>query len=47
MISIKRLSILFGLLYGALIFKEQNIGVRLTGATLMLSGAVLIVIKGG
>jgi hypothetical protein len=29
------------------VFKEQNIGVRLVGATLMLSGSVLIVLKGG
>jgi len=47
MISLKRLSILFGVLYGAVVFKEQNIGVRLIGATLMLSGSVLIVLKGG
>jgi drug/metabolite transporter (DMT)-like permease len=46
MISIKRLSILFGVLYGAVIFKEVNIAVRLTGALLMVSGAVLIVLKG-
>ena len=47
MISLKRLSILFGVIYGAIIFKEQNIGVRLIGAALMLSGSVLIVLKGG
>lgn len=47
MISLKRLSILFGVLYGAVVFKEQNIGIRLIGATLMLSGSVLIVLKGG
>jgi drug/metabolite transporter (DMT)-like permease len=47
MISLKRLSILFGVLYGAAVFKEKNIGVRLIGATLMLSGSVLIALKGG
>lgn len=46
MISIKRLSILFGVIFGAVVFKEHNIGVRLAGAALMLSGAVLIIIKG-
>lgn len=46
MISIKRLSILFGVIFGAVVFKERNIGVRLAGATLMLSGAVLIIMKG-
>lgn len=46
MISIKRFSILFGVIFGAVVFKEQNIPVRLTGAALMLSGAVLIIIKG-
>jgi drug/metabolite transporter (DMT)-like permease len=46
MISIKRLSILFGVIFGAVVFKEHNIGARLAGAAFMLSGAVLIIIKG-
>ncbi len=46
MISIKRLSILFGVLYGGLVFKETQIPVRFSGAALMLSGAVLILVKG-
>ena len=46
MISIKRLSILFGVIFGAVIFKERNIRVRLAGATLMLSGAALIILRG-
>ena len=46
MISIKRLSILFGVIFGAVIFKEKNIRVRLAGATLMLSGAALIILRG-
>jgi len=45
MISIKRFSILFGVVYGGLLFREKNIAVRLLGATLMLSGAVVIVVK--
>jgi len=46
MISIKRFSILFGVLYGGVLFHEKDIGFRLLGAALMLSGAVLIVLKG-
>lgn len=46
MISIKRLSVVFGVLYGAAVFKERQIGIRLTGAALMVCGAVLIVLKG-
>lgn len=46
MISVKRLSVLFGIIYGALVFKERNIFIRFFGALLMLSGAVLIMIKG-
>ena len=46
MIAVKRFSILFGVLYGGLIFKETNIPVRFSGAALMLSGAVLILLKG-
>ena len=46
MISIKRLSILFGVIFGAVIFKERNIRFRLAGATLMLSGAALIILRG-
>ncbi|KPJ75694.1 MAG: hypothetical protein AMJ54_14330 [Deltaproteobacteria bacterium SG8_13] len=46
MIAIKRFSILFGVLYGGLIFKETRISIRLAGATLMLSGAVLIMVMG-
>jgi drug/metabolite transporter (DMT)-like permease len=46
MISIKRLSILFGVIFGAVFFQERNIGIRLAGATLMLSGAALIILRG-
>jgi drug/metabolite transporter (DMT)-like permease len=46
MISIKRLSILISVFYGGLIFKESNIKMRFLGAALMLSGAVVIIVKG-
>ena len=42
MISLKRTSLLFGVLYGALWFKEEKIAERLTGATIMISGVFLI-----
>lgn len=46
MISVKRLSILFSIIYGRMFFKERRMLVRLAGAGLMLGGAVLIVLKG-
>ena len=46
MISVKRLSIVFGMIYGRLVFKEPYILLRLFGALLMISGAVLITLKG-
>ena len=46
MIAIKRLSILFGVAYGALLFKEKNIPIRLGGSLMMVGGAALIVLKG-
>ena len=46
MVSVKRLSILFGIIYGMIIFKEKNIAIRFSGATLMLTGAVFIILKG-
>ncbi len=47
MISIKRLSIVFGVIYGGLFFNEENIPVRLAGALIMFSGAALILFKAG
>lgn len=44
MISIKRFSLLIGVLYGYFLFKESGIRERLLGATLMLAGFVLIVL---
>jgi drug/metabolite transporter (DMT)-like permease len=46
MMSIKRLSIVFGVIYGGVIFKEENIGVRLAGAGLMFAGAGIILLMG-
>ncbi len=42
MVSVKRLSILFGVLYGVMFFKETNIKERFLGATVMVSGILLI-----
>ena len=42
MVSVKRLSILFGVIYGIMFFKETNIKERLLGATVMVSGIIVI-----
>jgi drug/metabolite transporter (DMT)-like permease len=44
MISVKRLSLLIGIFYGYLFFKESGIRERLLGTVLMLTGFVLIVV---
>ncbi len=46
MISIKRLSVLFSVIYGRYVFKEKNIAMRFAGALLMVSGTILIVLAG-
>ena len=46
MISVKRLSVIFGLIYGGVVFKEKNLAVRTLGTLLMVLGAVLITLKG-
>jgi len=46
MIAVKRLSVMFGILYGRLLFKEENMAFRLGGAVLMLAGTLLITIQG-
>ncbi len=43
MISVKRLSLLIGVIYGHLFFKERHFKERLLGTILMLAGFVLIV----
>ena len=47
MIALKRTSILFGILYGAFLFRESHTAVRFWGASLMLAGAMTIALKGG
>jgi drug/metabolite transporter (DMT)-like permease len=44
MIAVKRTSLLFGILYGALIFRESGVKARLTAGAIMLAGVVVIVI---
>ncbi|WP_147821207.1 DMT family transporter [Salidesulfovibrio onnuriiensis] len=46
MIAIKRLNGLFGVIFGWLFFREDNIRSRLAGAVLMSAGAALIVLFG-
>lgn len=46
MISIKRLSLLIGVVYGWMFFKEKGIRERLLGAALMLVGFIIIVLFG-
>ena len=41
-ISIKRTNALFGVLWGALFFREKNVKERLLGALIMIAGVVLI-----
>ncbi len=42
MIPLKRTSILFGVIYGRILYKEEGIKERLLGASLMVVGALLI-----
>jgi uncharacterized membrane protein len=44
MISVKRTSLLMGVLYGYFMFQEENIRGRLFGAVLMFCGFVLVVV---
>lgn len=46
MISVKRLSLLFGVLYGHLLFREEGLRERLSGTLLMLAGVLLILSAG-
>jgi drug/metabolite transporter (DMT)-like permease len=43
MISVKRISLVIGVFYGYFLFREMNIGERVLGALLMLTGFILIV----
>ncbi len=42
MLSVKRTSLLFGILYGAWLFREERLGRHLLAGTVMLSGVVLL-----
>ena len=42
MIAVKRSSLLFGIIYGALIFRERGLGAHLLAGMLMLGGVFLI-----
>jgi len=44
MISIKRMSLVFSVLYGGLIFHEENIGERLVGSLVMIMGVIFITV---
>jgi len=41
-ISVKRTSVIFGILFGYMVFKEKGLSERLTGAAIMLLGVFLI-----
>lgn len=44
MISVKRVSLLIGVVYGYFLFKEENIRERILGGVLMLGGFLMIVL---
>jgi len=46
MVSVKRMSLIIGVVYGYVFFKEKNIRERLTGALLMFAGFVMVVTAG-
>ena len=41
-ISVKRMSILFSIIFGYLIFKEKLFSIRLIGGIIMVAGAAMI-----
>jgi len=43
-ISVKRMSLLFGIMYGAFFFKETNITERLIGCIVMIVGVIIIML---
>lgn len=46
MIAVKRMSLLMGIVYGHLLFREEGLRERLTGGGLMAAGVVFIVVGG-
>lgn len=45
MISVKRTSLLFSIVYGYFLFKEEKIGEKMAGGIIMLSGFILIILS--
>jgi len=45
MISVKRMSLFFSILYGYIMLREERIGERTAGTVLMFAGFVLIVMS--
>jgi len=45
MISVKRMSLIFSIIYGHMLFKEEEFGVRILGGIMMFAGVVLIVLS--
>lgn len=45
MISLKRISLIFSIIYGHILFKEEKIFVRLFGGVMMFIGVVLIILS--
>ncbi len=46
MIAVKRMSILFSVVYGWILFKESDISARMLGALFMFAGVVFIILLG-
>ena len=46
-IAIKRLAVLFAVLFGYYLFREEHLRVRLAGAMILLAGALLIILESG
>ncbi len=44
MISVKRTSLIFGIIYGHFLFKEERIAEKILGGVIMLAGFIIIVI---
>ncbi len=42
MIAVKRTSLIFGIIYGALLFKEKQLGFKLLAGSLMIAGVALV-----
>ncbi len=43
-VSVRRISLVMGILYGWILFRETNLGERLLGSIIMLAGVVLIAV---